>query len=151
MGLKTTKNFITTNAVEAITAVPSKPKKKFVDTRHGDAHNLVPSGLEPVYVHKKVVCVCVRAYACIEIIWSLQTSLHFKLNTLVLSLEHSTAYTFDNFRFICAILTYLNYTIILYKWCYLLFSDIIYNQGCILKKDTLSSIKKSNLWWICMQ
>lgn len=53
MGLKTTKNFITTNAVEAITAVPSKPKKKFVDTRHGDAHNLVPSGLEPVYVHKK--------------------------------------------------------------------------------------------------
>nr|KAG5709343.1 hypothetical protein BaRGS_029192 [Batillaria attramentaria] len=53
MGLKTTKNFITTNAVEAITSVPAKPEKKFADTRIGDTHNLIPSGLEPVFVHKK--------------------------------------------------------------------------------------------------
>lgn len=53
MGLKTTKNFISTNAVENITAVPKLPAKKFVDTRHGDSHNLIPSGLEAVYVHKK--------------------------------------------------------------------------------------------------
>ena len=54
MGLKTNKNFITTNAVENITSVPKKPEKKFVDTRNGDSHNLIPSGLEPMYVHKKV-------------------------------------------------------------------------------------------------
>lgn len=53
MGLKTTKNFITTNAVEAITSVPTKPEKKFADTRIGDTHNLIPSGLEPVFVHKR--------------------------------------------------------------------------------------------------
>ena len=56
MGLKTTKNFITTNAVENITSVPKKPAKKFADTKNGDTHNLIPSGLEPVYVHKKVSC-----------------------------------------------------------------------------------------------
>ena len=54
MGLKTTKNFITTNAVENITAVPKKPAKKFVDTKNGDTQNLIPSGYEAVYVHKKV-------------------------------------------------------------------------------------------------
>ncbi|KAK3741307.1 hypothetical protein RRG08_034352 [Elysia crispata] len=53
MGLKTTKNFICTNAVENITAVPKLPGKKYADTRHGDTHDLVPSGYEPVYVHKK--------------------------------------------------------------------------------------------------
>jgi len=53
MGLKTTKNFITTNAVENITSVPKKPAKKFADTRNGDTHNLIPSGLEPLHVHKK--------------------------------------------------------------------------------------------------
>ncbi|KAK7109176.1 enkurin-like [Littorina saxatilis] len=53
MGLKTNKNFITTNAVENITSVPKKPAKKFVDTKNGDAHNLIPSGLQPVFVHKK--------------------------------------------------------------------------------------------------
>jgi len=53
MGLKTTKNFITTNAVENITAVPKRPAKKFVDTRGGDTQNLIPSGYEPVFVHKK--------------------------------------------------------------------------------------------------
>lgn len=53
MGLKTTKNFICTNAVENITAVPKLPAKKFVDTKNGDTQNLIPSGVEPVYVHKK--------------------------------------------------------------------------------------------------
>eukprot|EP00745_Piridium_sociabile_P012489 TRINITY_DN191644_c0_g1_i1.p1 TRINITY_DN191644_c0_g1~~TRINITY_DN191644_c0_g1_i1.p1 ORF type:complete len:252 (-),score=81.66 TRINITY_DN191644_c0_g1_i1:15-770(-) len=53
MGLKTTKNFITTNAVENITSVPKKPAKLFADTRNGDTHSLIPSGLEPVFVHKK--------------------------------------------------------------------------------------------------
>jgi len=53
MGLKTTKNFITTNAVENITAVPKNPAKKFVDTRNGDTQNLIPSGYEPVFVNKK--------------------------------------------------------------------------------------------------
>ncbi|CAL1530970.1 unnamed protein product [Lymnaea stagnalis] len=53
MGLKTTKNFINTNAVENITSVPKVPAKKYVDTRHGDVHNLIPSGFEPVFVHKK--------------------------------------------------------------------------------------------------
>ncbi|XP_059179309.1 enkurin-like [Physella acuta] len=53
MGLKTNKNFINTNAVENITAVPKQPTKKYVDTRHGDTHNLIPSGYEPVFVHKK--------------------------------------------------------------------------------------------------
>ncbi|CAG5134770.1 unnamed protein product [Candidula unifasciata] len=53
MGLKTTKNFITTNAVENITSVPKHPVKRIVDTRRGDTQNLIPSGLEPVYVHKK--------------------------------------------------------------------------------------------------
>ncbi|XP_005111346.1 enkurin [Aplysia californica] len=53
MGLKTTKNFISTNAVENITAVPKLPAKKFADTRNGDVQNLIPSGYEPVFVHKK--------------------------------------------------------------------------------------------------
>ncbi|XP_045156529.2 enkurin-like [Mercenaria mercenaria] len=53
MGLKTTKNFITTNAVQTITSVPKKPEKVYVDTIKGDKNLLVPSGLEPVYIHKK--------------------------------------------------------------------------------------------------
>ena len=55
MGLKTTKNFITTNAVQNITSVPKKPEKIFVDTKKGDKNLLEPSGLEPVFIHKKVV------------------------------------------------------------------------------------------------
>lgn len=54
LGLKTTKNFITKNAVETIMSVPGKPEKKYADTRIGDTHNLIPSGLEPKFVHKKV-------------------------------------------------------------------------------------------------
>lgn len=53
MGLKTNKNFITTNAVQNITSVPKKPEKIFVDTKKGDKNYLEPSGLEPVYIHKK--------------------------------------------------------------------------------------------------
>lgn len=53
LGLKTTKNFISNNAVEVITAVPRQPAKKFADTRTGAIHDLTPSGLEPVFVHRK--------------------------------------------------------------------------------------------------
>lgn len=53
MGLKTTKNFITTNAVQNITSVPKRPEKVYVDTKKGDRNNLEPSGLEPIYIHKK--------------------------------------------------------------------------------------------------
>lgn len=53
MGLKTNKNFITQNAVENIMSVPRRPAKNFVDTKKGDKHLLDPSGLEPVYIHKK--------------------------------------------------------------------------------------------------
>jgi len=52
-GIRTTKNFITQNAVENIMAVPRYPNKKFVDTNMGDTQNLIPSGLEPTFVHKK--------------------------------------------------------------------------------------------------
>lgn len=54
MGLKTSKNFITNNAVQNITSVPKVPAKIYVDTRKGDKNLLEPSGLEPVYVHRKV-------------------------------------------------------------------------------------------------
>ncbi|XP_020607842.1 enkurin-like [Orbicella faveolata] len=53
MGLNSTKNHITTNAVENIMSVPKKPEKKFADTRGGATHPLEPSGLTPKYVNKK--------------------------------------------------------------------------------------------------
>ncbi|KAJ8314041.1 hypothetical protein KUTeg_008602 [Tegillarca granosa] len=53
MGIKTTKNFITTNAVQNITSIPKKPEKIYVDTKKGDKNLLEPSGLEPVYLHRK--------------------------------------------------------------------------------------------------
>jgi hypothetical protein len=53
MGLRTTKNYITENAVQNIMSVPRKPEKVYCDTRIGDKHSLIPSGLEPVYIHKK--------------------------------------------------------------------------------------------------
>lgn len=53
-GIRTTKNFITQNAVENIMSVPKQPQKKYVDTKKGDTQNLIPSGMEPIYVHKKV-------------------------------------------------------------------------------------------------
>ena len=54
MGLRTTKNFVTQNAVDNIMSVARRPDKTYVDTRRGDKHCLIPSGLEPVYTHKKV-------------------------------------------------------------------------------------------------
>jgi len=54
MGLRTTRNYINDNAVENIKSVPPRPNKTYVDTRRGDKHSLIPSGLEPVYLHKKV-------------------------------------------------------------------------------------------------
>lgn len=53
MGIRSNKNFITTNAVENIMSVPKKPEKKFVDTRAGATHPLTPSGLTPKYTQKK--------------------------------------------------------------------------------------------------
>ncbi|XP_048755955.1 enkurin-like [Ostrea edulis] len=53
MGLKSSKNFITTNAVQNITSVPKQPEKIYVDTRGGHKNMLVPSGLEPLYTNKK--------------------------------------------------------------------------------------------------
>lgn len=55
LGIKTNKNFISQNAVDTIMAVPKKPEKNFVDTRKGDKFKLEPSGLEPVYVKKRVI------------------------------------------------------------------------------------------------
>lgn len=53
LGLKTNKDFIKQNAVENIMSVPKKPEKNFVDTRGGHKQPLEPSGMEPLYVHKK--------------------------------------------------------------------------------------------------
>lgn len=53
MGLKTTKNFITQNAVSNIMSVPKKPEKNYCDTRIGDKHPLEPSGLDQQFIHKK--------------------------------------------------------------------------------------------------
>lgn len=53
MGMKTTKNFITLNAVENIMSVPTKPGKNMVDTKSGDKQPLDNSGLEPKFIHKK--------------------------------------------------------------------------------------------------
>ncbi|XP_064648121.1 enkurin-like [Lineus longissimus] len=53
MGLRTTKNFITTNAVENIMSVPKNPEHIYVDTKKGDKHTLDQSGLAPKYVNKK--------------------------------------------------------------------------------------------------
>ncbi|XP_038044913.1 enkurin-like [Patiria miniata] len=53
MGLKSNKNFITTNAVENIMSVPKKPAANFVDTAKGSTHPLEPSGLVPKYLNKK--------------------------------------------------------------------------------------------------
>ena len=52
MAEKTSKNFITTNAVSNILAVPTKPTPKYVDSPFGAAHNLEGSGLMPLYTHK---------------------------------------------------------------------------------------------------
>ena len=53
MGVKSNKNFITTNAVENIMSVPKKPEKKYADTKIGATHPLDPSGLTPKFRNKK--------------------------------------------------------------------------------------------------
>lgn len=53
MAAKSGKNFITTNAIANITAVPKQPVPKYVDTPAGETHCLEESGLLPKYVHKK--------------------------------------------------------------------------------------------------
>ncbi|XP_039609869.1 enkurin isoform X1 [Polypterus senegalus] len=53
MGIQTKKNFINSNAVEMMMAVPKKPKPIYVDTKRGDKQLLETSGLVPKFVHKK--------------------------------------------------------------------------------------------------
>lgn len=53
MGIQTKKNFITTNATEAIMGVPKKPEHVYVDSRKGDKHPLETSGLVPKYIKRK--------------------------------------------------------------------------------------------------
>lgn len=53
LGTKSNKNFITTNAVSNIMAVPRKPAAKYVDTSSGDRFDVHNSGLFPTYTNKK--------------------------------------------------------------------------------------------------
>jgi len=53
LGLKTNKNFVSQNAVDAIMAVTKKPERNLVDTRKGNKFNLDASGLAPIYIKKK--------------------------------------------------------------------------------------------------
>jgi len=53
MGIKSNKNFISSNAVENIMSVPKKPAANFADTKHGATHPLDPSGLTPKYIKRK--------------------------------------------------------------------------------------------------
>ena len=54
LGIKTSKNFISQNAVDNIMSVSKKPEKTTIDTRKGDKFPLDPSGLVPVYIKKRV-------------------------------------------------------------------------------------------------
>ena len=54
MAMKTEKNFIQSNALDAVMAVPKKPQRNIVDDRFGDKFPVDPSGLAPKYVMKKV-------------------------------------------------------------------------------------------------
>ncbi|KAL6266323.1 hypothetical protein P5V15_003180 [Pogonomyrmex californicus] len=47
------KNFVKQNILCVKRSYPAKPKRRFVDTRYGDMHDLKSSGLYPVYIHKK--------------------------------------------------------------------------------------------------
>ncbi|NXF97298.1 ENKUR protein, partial [Eubucco bourcierii] len=53
MGIQSKKNFINTNAVAAIKALPKKPQPICVDRRQGDKYLLETSGLVPKYIKKK--------------------------------------------------------------------------------------------------
>lgn len=54
MGIHSNKNFIKTNAIENIMALPKKPRPTYADTKKGDKQLLESSGLVPKYVKKKV-------------------------------------------------------------------------------------------------
>ncbi|KAL3314918.1 hypothetical protein Ciccas_006450 [Cichlidogyrus casuarinus] len=51
-GIMTRKNFIKQNVAENVMSVPKRPHKFIVDTVNGDKYDLIPSGLEKVYVSK---------------------------------------------------------------------------------------------------
>ncbi|XP_070584335.1 enkurin isoform X2 [Erythrolamprus reginae] len=53
MGVQCTRNFINTNASNAIVAVPKKPLPVYVDRSKGDRFLLETSGLVPKYLKKK--------------------------------------------------------------------------------------------------
>ena len=53
MATKTNKDFLKTNAISNITAVPKKPQPKYVDSPKGTSFPLEESGLLPQYIHKK--------------------------------------------------------------------------------------------------
>jgi hypothetical protein len=53
MAQKTNKDFIKTNAISNITAVPKRPQPKYVDSPKGSSFPLEESGLLPQYVRKK--------------------------------------------------------------------------------------------------
>lgn len=54
MGIHSNKNFIKTNAIENIMALPKKPHPAYADTKKGDKQLLENSGLVPKYTKKKV-------------------------------------------------------------------------------------------------
>ena len=96
MGLKSTKDFITTNAVQNITSVPKRPEKIFVDTKKGDKNYLDPSGLEPVFVHKKVYIVCLIMHSCkLLLLFGLCYARFFNV---ILSMQDTCSYIFNKIR-----------------------------------------------------
>ncbi|XP_015519849.1 enkurin [Neodiprion lecontei] len=46
------KNFKLENIVNVKRSRPQQPKKRYVDTRYGSAHDLEASGLLPIYIHR---------------------------------------------------------------------------------------------------
>lgn len=54
MGIHTKKDFVKTNAIESIMAIPRKPQPTYVDTKKGDKHLMENSGLVPKYLRKRV-------------------------------------------------------------------------------------------------
>ena len=68
MGIHTRKDFVKTNAIENIMAVPKKPQPIYVDTKKGDKHPMENSGLVPKYLKKKVCSLrlfCDSAVLCV--------------------------------------------------------------------------------------
>ncbi|XP_062848080.1 enkurin isoform X1 [Trichomycterus rosablanca] len=53
MGIQTKRNFVKTNVIENVMAVPCKPQPAYTDTKCGDKQMLENSGLVPKYIMKK--------------------------------------------------------------------------------------------------